>query len=109
MELGHTSSGSATSRRQDVTNCNILNECGVEFHRGVHSAEDVGEEFLGECILESTLLCLCNGSSESSDDDDVVVVLSEDGCLARHYRVYRRVIKTGIEECLRGTEGLNAG
>ena len=59
-EGGHTRGRRAAAWGEDIANRNIFDKGGDEADLGVDGAEDLAEDLLGACVLETALLCLTN-------------------------------------------------
>ena len=53
VERGHAGGAGAAARGEDVADCDVLDEGGVELGFGVDGAEDGGEDFFGVGVFEA--------------------------------------------------------
>lgn len=58
VESGHTSEGSTSAGREDVSDSDGVDEFGVERDLLVGGTEDVGEDKLGFRVLEASFIAL---------------------------------------------------
>ena len=76
----HTSSSSASTRRKDITNRDVFDECRVEAGFGVCRSENFGKDLLWPCVLETTLSSLRRPISDSSPEKVAQITEMTDLC-----------------------------
>jgi hypothetical protein len=58
MKSGHASSIRTSARRENVSNIDIIDKCGVKVDLCVDCTKDARENFLWTSVLEATTLAL---------------------------------------------------
>jgi hypothetical protein len=69
-EKGHTGNGGTTSRWQDVSNGDVLDQFGVDLALLDDTLENGNEQVFRAGLSQTTLLCAGDRRAESRDDDD---------------------------------------
>jgi hypothetical protein len=107
VECCHARSGCTTTRRKNVADLYITDQCRVKANFRVCSSEDGRKDFFGAGILEATFLTLWNAASLDVSGVPDQIVTTTHLCHRRTYRIDDDyiviILLKDLSLCARGT------